>query len=220
LAGYQPIHLSGFDVTRSQDLLRQGLAGKDKACVILDDLSYVMNAVSAKEASKLKSIFTLIRHVLTDANTEQTTKVFLIVNAHFSTAVPPVFKNTNVWIFTKPTSLEQEAMSKIIGRNKKRREELETLFRNVSDIQLKAFKRPEIILNLQKERYSYRWGTKTDPGDGRMMLILFEGRPMVYNSHNTFCDICKHVASPVKVDLDQYRMFTKKEQDAQKRGTQ
>lgn len=223
LVGYHPIYISGFDITKAPTTIARDVVGHNKVCIILDDLSYIMNAISAKSGSKIKSFAMLIRHYLKQANGGKEVNVMVIVIAHFTTAVPPVFKNSNVWLFSHPTMLEYDNMLKLVGRKQEARESLERIFASVINIQEKAGKKKDIILNMKGKKYTFRWGDKTDPGDGRLMLIMFNGTPKIYNSKNTFCPECQHIGFGVQVHEADYQMNRPSEEDAmqsEKRGTQ
>ena len=195
--GYQPLYSSGFDIIEAPEEFVKQAGGHDKVCVILDDLSYVMSATSAKTQSKIKSFFALIRHFLK-------AKIFVIVIAHFTTAVPPIFKNSNVWIFSKPTTMEYDAMVKIVGRGQKIRENLEKMFNAVRKIQDNAMKNKDVMIRVAGRPYKFRWGDKTDPGDGRLMLMLLNGEPLLYQSHNISCPMCENIGFKVNINKDDY----------------
>lgn len=206
LAGYKPIYSSGFDIMEAPDTFSREAVGFDKVCIILDDLSYVLGAVSGKAQSKSKSFFGLIRHFLTQANNGKPVKVMVIVIAHFTTAIPPMFKNTNVWVFSKPTTLEYDAMIKVVGRNQNSRDQLDKIFNAVMKIQALANKNKDLVLTFQDSKYSFRWGSKEDPGNGRLVMLILNGKPMIYNSHNEYCKICEHVGFGVRVQSQDYQM--------------
>lgn len=197
-AGYKIVYSSGVDIVESPDKVTREAKGFRKICLVLDDASYAITTVSSRSQNKLKSFFGLIRHALEGA------QVLVIVNIHVTTGVPPIFKNSGVWIFSKPTALEYDACLKIGGRNKKSRDALEKMFQSIVSIQAASTKSKDIPLTLYGRNYNFRWGSKDDPGDGRLMLLLLNGEPLVYNSTNTFCEECKHVAFSVKVRAEDY----------------
>jgi hypothetical protein len=190
--------------------------GHDKVAIILDDLSYVMGAVGGRSQSKSKSFFMLIRHALRDRNTGQTPKVLLIVIAHFNTAVPPIFKNSNVWIFSKPTMLEYDQMVKLVGRKQEAKDDLERMFSAIVNIQAKAMSERDIRLNIAGHKYSFHWGSKGDPGDGRLMLLIVNSKAMIYNSQNVYCEACKDIGFAVQVRKDDYKTNRPSEDKSEK----
>jgi hypothetical protein len=220
LHGYKPLYSSGFNVTTAPQTFVKDVIGCPKVCIILDDLSYVLGAMSGKAQSKIKNFFMLIRHALKQANGGNPVNVMLIVISHFTTAVPPVFKNSNVWIFSKPTTLEYDNMVKVIGRNQQRREELDKMFQSVVKFHGDVNKSPNktIILKINGAEYKFKWGDKTDPADGRLMLALIDGKPMVYNSKSVFCDECKHIGFNVKVDEADYQNLRPVSEDEAKQA--
>lgn len=221
--GYEPLYISGFDITEAPSKLAKGVIGHTKVAIILDDLSYIMNAISAKAGSKIKNFAMLIRHYLKQANNGIEVNVLLIVIAHFNTAVPPIFKNSNLWIFSRPTMLEFEHMQKIVGRQQQQKELLEKTYQSVTAIQARAGKNKNLTLTFQGTNYPFKWGDKTDPGDGRLMLMILNGKPGIYQSQNTYCDKCKHIGFGVKVNQADYDTQRPSEEDAEnskKRGTQ
>jgi len=206
--GYDLMYSSGFDIIDAPTkFVDQAKAlGSTKICVVLDDLSYVMSATSAKTQSKIKSFFALIRHALQ-------AKVFIIVISHFTTAVPPIFKNSNVWIFSKPTTQEYDGMIKIVGRRETQRAKLETMFQSVNRLQEEANKNPEVHFKMDGKPYVFRWGSKEDPGDGRLMLAIFDGEPQIYNSKNVSCPQCVGIGFGVKVRTEDYKSKRPSEED-------
>jgi len=221
--GYHPIYISGFDITKAPVTIEREVVGHNKVCIVLDDLSYVMNAISAKTGSKIKNFAMLIRHFLKQANGGKEVNVMLIVIAHFNTAVPPVFKNANVWLFSQPTMLEYDTMVKLVGRKQEARDGLEKKFSTITKIQEMAGKNKELMLNILGHKYSFKWGDKTDPGDGRLMLILANSKPQIYNSKDVYCEVCKHIGFGVQIDRANYQMNNPSQDDAAKaeeRGTQ
>lgn len=197
--GYELMYSSGFDIidAPTKFIDQAKLTGAKKICVVLDDLSYVMSATSSKTQSKIKSFFALIRHALQ-------AKVFVIVIAHFTTAVPPIFKNSNVWIFSNPTTQEYDAMVKVVGRRDTQRAKLETMFQSVCKIQEAANVNADIDFKVDGKNYRFRWGSKEDPGDGRLMLTLLNGEPLIYNSKNVSCPQCVGIGFGVNVRAEDY----------------
>jgi hypothetical protein len=195
--GYKTLYSSGFDIIDAPEKFVREAEGADKVCIILDDMSYIMSATSSRTQSKIKSFFALIRHALK-------AKIFVIVISHFTTAVPPIFKNSNVWIYSHPTTQEYDGMVKIIGTDKKAKQGLHRMFKSVMDIQAAAQRNHVIPLNLGGRDYSFVWGDKSNSGDGRLMLMLMDGEALVYNSTDTYCDVCKGIGFGVKLNMEDY----------------
>jgi hypothetical protein len=223
LQGYEPLYISGFEITEAPSKLAKGVVGHNKVAIILDDLSYIMNAISAKSGSKIKNFAMLIRHFLKQANNGQDVNVLLIVIAHFNTAVPPIFKNTNLYIFTRPTAIEYEYMMKLVGRKEEMKNKLEKTYSSLLSIQNQAGKNKNLTLTFQGNKYPFKWGDKTDAGDGRLMLMIFNNKPSIYQSQNNYCDKCKHIGFGVQINQANYQTNNPSQddvQDAKKRGTQ
>jgi len=225
--GYRLLYSSGFDVTTAPQKFVQEVIGASKVCIILDDLSYILGAMSGKQQSKIKNFFMLIRHVLKQANNGVPVNVLLIVISHFTTAVPPVFKNSDAWIFSQPTHLEYDNMVRIVGRTLKNRELLEKRFNLCHSIQdeLAQSSTRTIEITLRgNQRYNFKWGDKNNIGDGRLMLAILNGTSFIYNSRSQYCDLCKHVGFSVKVDASNYEnlrpVSDDEAKDAKEIGTQ
>lgn len=198
LNGYKILYASAFDLAEAPEKFKEMAGGAKKVALILDDMSFVVGSLSSRQANKVKNYFGLIRHALEDA------QVLMIPIIHTMNALPPIFKNTNVWLLSKPTMLEYDGMLKVVGRNKKSRDAFDKMFQSIVQIQSAASKSKDIPLNLYGRNYIFRWGDRTDPGDGRLLLLLLSGEPLVYNSQNTYCEECKHVAFGVKVRKEDY----------------
>lgn len=231
--GYKALYASGFDVTKAPQTFVKDVIGYPKVCIILDDLSYILGAMSGKAQSKIKNFFMLIRHVLKQANNGEPVNVLLIVISHFTTAVPPVFKNSNIWLFSQPTNLEHDNMIKIVGRDQKNRESLERWFGFCEQIhrELAESKTQSLVLTIQGEKYRFRWGDKNEVGDGRLMLAILNGESFIYNSQSKYCNECAKIGFSVKVDDRDYQNLRPAEEeeekpdkdtkeDADERGTQ
>jgi hypothetical protein len=195
--GFKLLYASGFNVLDApKDFIEQG-RGFEKICIVLDDMSYALNAVAGKDASAFKNFFSLIRHALK-------ARVFVIVIAHFTTAVPPIFKNSNVWIFSAPTTQEYDWMMKIVGRKQTSQRRLQQMFQGVTDMQAAAKDNNMLEFDMYGNSYKFQWGVKGNPGDGRLMLLLQNGTPKIYNSKYVSCEKCKHIGVGVEVDINKY----------------
>lgn len=70
--------------------------GLENLILILDDLSYVVGAMGRKESSLFKNLISTIRHVFRG-------KVLLIAIAHVPKGLPPILRNSDLWVFQSIT---------------------------------------------------------------------------------------------------------------------
>ena len=68
----------------------------DDLILILDDISYVFGAMGRKESSLLKNLIATIRHVFQG-------RVVLIVITHVEKGIPPILRNSNMWVYQSIT---------------------------------------------------------------------------------------------------------------------
>lgn len=219
---------SGFDLAEAPSRFVQGVIG-DKVMIILDDASYVLSSMSPKAQSKLKGWMTLIRHNLTQANGGRPVKVLMVIISHWLSAVPPSLRNSSVWLFPKPTTMETDSYVRIIGRSNEGRQALESIFNSVLKVQADANKNKNLMLRAGGQEYPFKWGDKTDPGNGRLVMGIVNGKPLIYQAENVYCNDCAHIGQNVKINQADYQTNRPSEEkeykkdskdDAEKRGTQ
>jgi len=196
--GFHPIYFNSFDMlTMDVEAVRQA-AGHDKLFVVVDDASYVMNAISQKDASMIKNFVARIRHALKQQG-KINPQICIVVIGHFTTAVPPMLKNTNYSIFSAPTNLEEEAMYKTAGRSKENRQKLAWTFKYITDV-LKIAKPGTVIdLGIKHELNPFIWDV-----NGRLSVIMIHGEAHLYHSQKHICDKCRTIdASEYKTGAGQ-----------------
>jgi hypothetical protein len=83
------------------------------------------------------------------------------------------------------------------------------------EMQAKGLQKKEIFIKYSGKGHRFLWGTAFDVGDGRLMLVIVNGKPEIYNSVSEYCEPCQHVAFTPKVDNSQCselnKSFVKKE---------
>ena len=207
---YFSLYESGFDVLDAPASLVQKAreSGKNKFCIVLDDISYTLSASSGTMQSKFKSFFTMLRHAL-KKNPGDVIHILVIVIAHFTTAVPPILKNSGIWIFTKPSTQEYDQMIKIVGRSKKLRGQLEHMFNAIVAIQSEVKPNESFEFNMYGQPFQFTWNV-----DGRLSLILKNGEPMIYHSRNLSCQQCAYIGGNVRVNPANYLPTAKEEKQA------
>lgn len=196
--GYTLIYCSGYDVLDAPEKLVAEAGNSKKIFVVIDDASYVFNSVSGRAASKLKQFFGIIRHALGGA------QVCLAIITHVSSGIPPILRNSNVWIFSQPTLQEFDTLSKLTGKSEKARENLQKVFNSVTKIQAEATKNRYLTLTFGGKRYAFRWGVKGDPGSGRLMIAVLSGKAHIYHSVEEYCPECEHIGYDVKFNPANY----------------
>lgn len=215
--GFVISYSSGFDVLDAPEKTVALAQNNKNILVIIDDASYIFGSVSGRASSRLKNWFGVIRHSLGGA------RVALLIITHVQTGIPPILRNSHFWIYSSPNASEYDAITRITGKYKKAREELESIYKSVTDIQNKGLEDTDLVINYKGHRYSFKWGNKTDPGDGRIMMAVINGKPRMYNSVNEFCDVCKAVCFTPTVKASNYTNLNKSKDEiaeAQRSGTQ
>ena len=196
----------------SQDIIKSPLALKEKfkkmvgkrIAIVIEDASYALMGADAKTQAKVKTFFSTIRHQLEESS------VILIFIIHTMQAIPPVLRNTNSWIFAKPTFQERAVMGDLIGKSKNKQQELENTFNFVLTIRQAQKEAPT---QYYSDSRGHEWKHTLDV-DGRMMLMCLEGEAKVYNAKNEFCKKCEFIGLGVSEDTHWYD--AKKEEPKQK----
>lgn len=201
--GFKKLYFSSLEVLDMPATAIEKAQGALKLVVVLDDMSYALASISNQEASKLKNWVALIRHALKIG--DKYPEIFIIIIGHFTTSVPPMLKNTSYWIFSAPTTQEQDAMVKITGRQQKARRRLQTVFDALKAIQDIA--KPRQILELDiygnGNPIEFTWDV-----DGRLQLLLKNGDAMLFHSKQSYCADCAKMGRDVVVDPTRYMKKT------------
>lgn len=198
--GFYPIYSSAFDILTAPVTFVQQAAQNPtkKVCIVMDDMSYAMGALSSKTQSKLKNFIGMLRHALNEGGSVKP-QIFLIVITHLNTGVPPILKNSNVWIFSKPTPQEYDYMIKIVGRKRELRQKLEIIFEFVKNIQAAAKPGEKLELGMYGYNYEFVWNL-----EGRLAMIIKNGEAQVYHSQNVECDECEHIGKGIVMNAQNY----------------
>lgn len=211
--GYKKLYFSSLDVLDMPATAVEKAGGALKLVVILDDISYTLGAISNQEASKLKNWVALIRHALkrTVEGEVKYPEIFIIIIGHFTTSVPPMLRNTSFWLFPAPTTQEQDAMVKIIGRQQKARRRLQTVvdaLKAITDI-AKPGETLEIDIYGNGHPIDFTWDV-----DGRLQLLLKSGDAMIFHSKQNYCSECAKIGKDVKVDPSNYVRHKKDDKES------
>lgn len=196
--GYKLLYSSGFDLITAPSKLKEQAEGAKKVAIVVDDVSYILGATSSRTQSKVKNFFGMIRHALGGA------QVLLIFITHVQSALPPILRNSNVWLFTAPTTLEYDTLVRLVGRGKEARESLQKTFERLTEIQSTAKKEKDVTLTFKGQKYNFRWGDRHDKGHGRLMLLVLNGEVMFYNSEDEHCPECQNIAFNVTIRPEDY----------------
>lgn len=190
---YKLLYTSGYDIETAPGRFKAEAAGATHVAIGFDDLSYILATLSGKKQSDIKAYFAVIRHDLK-------AKILCIINSHFQTATPPIFRNASQWIFTKPSAVEYDTMQKIAGRSAKQKEALEYMFNNVVAIQEEGNAHGMVNFQYGDRKYHFNWNK-----DGRLMLLLSNGNPAIYRAQEVSCQECEHIGAKVTVDTERFR---------------
>lgn len=196
--GFKVLYTSSFDLFDAPLEWREKARGARKVCIFIDDMSYTVSATSQKMQSKIKRFMTMLRHAL--RTSYENPQIFLIVAAHFVTAVPPVLKNTNYWIFPNPKNLEYDTMQKLVGKKPQSRQQLEKVFGLVKEIWEVASPGADVSFNAYGHVHPFFWDV-----DGRLSLLLKSDGALMYHSRTVDCDECEKIGKDVHVGTESLR---------------
>src|SRR3990172_86173 len=146
-----------------------------RTMIILDDLSYSSDAQNRKNQALLKNMISRVRHIFKG-------EIFMIYITHRLHATPPMLRNSGSWIFTNMQSADRDDALEIIGRNKETRERLEQIYSFIARVSLDGAKNRTVTYHYNDQEYSFKWGDREDPGDGRMMAIYHGGVLKLFHS--------------------------------------
>ena len=132
-------------------------------------------------------------------------KIFLIVVAHFSSGVPPVLRSTSgCYFFTSPTAIEMPFLKVLAGTDKGNKNKLAEMFSAAQTLRNQAQTNPNLLFDWRGHPYQFKWGTKEDPGDGRLSLCMHAGESILYQTRNIVnCPECSYIGQG-KVDPSNY----------------
>lgn len=172
------------------------LNGTVMVCFVLDDMSYTNDALSKKQSALFKNFIADIRHVFEELL--GSIEIFMIYNSHRLHSLPPMLRNSGTWIFTSMQSADREDMIKLISRRKEMREKLDTIYTFISQVSIDGPKYGKLQFNFGGNKTDFVWGTKENPGDGRLMVSYHAGDIKVFAA--------KIVENMIKVDSDEYHV--------------
>jgi hypothetical protein len=195
LDDYKILYTSGIDVLESPMKLKLAAGDSEKVAIVYDDLSYALNTTKPRQTNVFKNFFAMQRHFFK-------AKVFNITIGHFSTSMPPLLKNADVWLYPHITSLELDFLSKQC-RSKTVRARLDRCIGAIDGIQrMLRDTGPVMDFNLYGKQYNgFTWDK-----DGRIQLIVEHGVPKLYLSQNKFCQECEKIAFSPHMDMRDYQI--------------
>ena len=160
--------------------------GNSKLCLVLDDMSYSTGTISAKKAAIWKNFVGDIRHQFENViENDSKPYIFLILLSHRYHSVPPIMRNSMSWIFASMNSEDRRDAQNLIPKNKEELEKLDKLYKFFLSVSSegpqKAKEGKPIRLTLGRKEFDFLWGTKTNPGNGRLMIIYHKGEMKIYN---------------------------------------
>lgn len=152
------------------------IESRAKTMIILDDLSYFSDAQARKQTALVKNMVSRVRHIFKG-------QIFMVFITHRLHATPPMMRNSASWIFTGMQSADRDDALEVIGRDKEQRERLERVYSFISRVTLEGANEDRIVkITYHDKEYSFKWGDKTDAGDGRIMAIYHGGKMKLYHS--------------------------------------
>lgn len=146
-----------------------------KNCLVLDDLSYGLATESAKKQAAIKNAVARFRHIFHG-------QIFVIYITHRLHAAPPMLRNSGSWIFSSMQSADRDDARDIIGKNKQMRETLDQMYTFIARVSNEGPRDKNIHYELGGKKYSFKWGVKDDPGDGRLLLSYHAGKLQIFIS--------------------------------------
>lgn len=197
-APYKILYTSGYDVETAPARFKAEAEGAERVCIVFDDLSYILSTLTGKRQADIKSYFAVIRHDIH-------AKILCIINSHFQTAIPPIFRNSNQWVFSKPSMIEFDTMLKVSGRSAKQKAALDSMFQNIVAIQEQGSEKGVVKFKYDKRLYQFKWNE-----EGRLMMLISNGNPFIYRSQSVTCPGCEIIGKKVAVDTTK---FEKREAD-------
>jgi len=154
--------------------------GSPKVCFVLDDMSYSTGMISSKKAAAFKHFVADIRHVFEDIH--GTIKIFMIYISHRYHSVPPMLRTSASWVFASMLPEDRADALKLIPKQKEELEKLDRLYSFLYDVSTRGPR--DITMQLEDSNgtsVNFRWGTKDNAGDGRLMLVFHAGVMKLFN---------------------------------------
>lgn len=173
--------------------------GNHKICFIMDDMSYSTGGMKARKAADFKHFIADIRHVFEKALSlkENTLEIFMIYNSHRLHSLPPMLRNSGSWIFAAMQAADREDALDLIPKQKTARDRLDALYSFIGKVSVLGPKHHNLNLNFGANTLNFVWGTKDDPGDGRLMVSYHAGEIRIFNS--------KKINGLIDLDSPEYR---------------
>lgn len=198
---YKILYTSGYDVETAPARFKAEAEGAERVCIVFDDLSYILSTLTGKRQADIKSYFAVIRHDIH-------AKIFCIINSHFQTAIPPIFRNSNQWIFTKPSMIEYDTMLKVTGRSQKQKAAVDSIFQNIVAVQEEGSENGVVRFKYDKRLYKFKWNV-----EGRLMMLISNGNPYIYRSQSMTCPGCEIIGKKVAVDTAKFEKRESEEKE-------
>jgi len=154
--------------------------GSPKVCFVLDDMSYSTGMISSKKAAAFKHFVGDIRHVFEPIY--GTIKIFMIYISHRYHSVPPMLRTSASWVFASMLPEDRADALKLIPKQKEELEKLDRFYSFLYEVSTKGPR--DVTLNLEDSNgnpFTFKWGRKEDPGDGRLMLVFHAGVMRLFN---------------------------------------
>lgn len=153
-----------------------------RLCIVLDDMSYSSNMLSGKKSAGWKHFIADIRHVFENVLGDGIKpKILMIYISHRYHSVPPMLRTSASWIFASMLNEDRYDAQKLIPKNNEERQRLDEIYQFLSDITVLGPKYKVLPLSDNQSEGSFRWGTKEEPGDGRLMMIYHSGHMRIFN---------------------------------------
>ena len=200
--GYKLVYISAHEVEDAPEILARESQGYDKVCVVFDDLSFILSTLGGKASSQAKAYVGLIRHKVK-------ARVFMITNVHVVSGIPPIFRNSTYWIFTKPTMQEYDVIARLCGKRQK--DEVDNIHTSLMKLHQCAEKSPKLPQFVyKKHRENFTWNQ-----DGRLMLLVSNGIPLLYKATEEHCVNCEFIGTKVSQDISKFVAQRKEDQTPQ-----
>lgn len=153
-----------------------------RLCIVLDDMSYSSNMLSGKKSAGWKHFIADIRHVFENVLGDGIKpKILMIYISHRYHSVPPMLRTSASWIFASMLNEDRYDAQKLIPKNNEERQRLDEIYTFLSDITVLGPKYKVLPLSDNENEGKFTWGTKEEPGDGRLMMIYHSGHMRIFN---------------------------------------
>jgi predicted phosphatase len=146
-----------------------------KNCLVIDDLSYAVDMQSRKNQAIIKNLVAKFRHVFGG-------QLLVIYITHRLHAAPPMLRNSGSWIFSAMQTADRDDARKVIGNTKSMKDRLEVIYKFISEVSIEGVKNGIVRFYLGDDEVLFRWGTKENHGDGRLMACYHGGKLDIFHS--------------------------------------